>query len=56
MLASLETAAQSQEISDIIRAALAAAGHGMADDIVGIRSDRFATLDECHETTGTTQL
>jgi len=56
MLASLEAAAQSQEIGNIVRAALVAVGHGIADDIVGVRSDRFATLDECRETAGMIRL
>ena len=56
MLASLEAAAQSQEIGDIVRAALVAAGHGAQEDIAGVRSDRFATLDECRETAGTTRI
>lgn len=56
MLASLEAAAQSGEIGDIVRAALVAIGHGTPDDIAGVRSDRFATFDECHEIVGTTRL
>lgn len=49
LLASLEAAARSEEIGDLIRAALVAAEHGTPDDIEGIRSDRFATLEERHE-------
>lgn len=49
MLASLEAAAQSEEIGDIVRAALVAVGHGRPDDIAGVRSDRFARLDERRE-------
>jgi len=56
MLASLEAAARSGEIGDIVRAALVAIGHGIPDDIAGVRSDRFATLDEHHEIVGTTRL
>lgn len=56
MLASLEAAAQSGEIGDIVRAALVAIGHGRPDDITGVRSDRFATLDERREIIGTTRL
>lgn len=56
MLASLEAAAQSEEIGDIVRAALVAAGHGTPDDVAGVRSDRFATLDERREIVGTTRL
>ena len=46
MLASLEAEAQSREIGHLIRAALVAAGHGVGDDIVGVRWSRFATLEE----------
>ena len=56
MLASTEAAAQSKEIGDIVRAALAAAGHGTPDDIAGVRSDRFATTEERREIVGTTRL
>ncbi len=56
MLSSAEAAAQSEEIGDIVRAALVAAGHGSPDDIAGVRSDRFATFDECEEMVGTTRL
>lgn len=56
MLASLEAAAQSGEIGNIVRAALVAIGHGRPDDITGVRSDRFATLDECCDQVGTTRL
>lgn len=56
MLASLEAAAQSSEIGDIVRAALVAIGHGKTDDITGVRSDRFATLEECCDQVGTTRL
>lgn len=56
MLASLEAAARSGEIGDIVRAALVAIGHGRPDDITGVRSDRFATLEECCDQAGTTRL
>lgn len=56
MLASLEAAAQSGEIGDIVRAALVAVGHGTPDDVAGVRSDRFATLEECCDQAGTTRL
>lgn len=56
MLASLEAAAQSGEIGDIVRAALVTIGHGRPDDVTGVRSDRFATLDECSKMVGTTRL
>jgi len=56
MLASLEAAAQSGEIGDIVRAALVAIGHGRPDDITGVRSDRFATFEECCGQAGTTRL
>lgn len=56
MLASLEAAAQSEEIGDIVRAALVAAGYGLPDDIAGVRSDRFATIEERREIVGTTRL
>lgn len=56
MLASLEAAAQSGEIGDIVRAALVAVGHGTPDHVAGVRSDRFATLDERREIAGTTRL
>ena len=56
MLASLEAAAQSEEIGDIVRAALVAAGHGTPDGIAGVRSDRFATVEERREIVGTTRL
>ncbi len=56
MLASLEAAAQSEKIGGIVRAALVAIGHGTPDNIAGVRSDRFATLDERHESVGTTRL
>lgn len=46
MLASLEAEAQSREIGNIIRAALVTAGHGTADDITGIKSDRYTTEEE----------
>lgn len=46
MLASLEAEAQSREIGNIIRAALVMAGHGTADDITGIKSDRYTTEEE----------
>jgi hypothetical protein len=55
-LTSLDAAAQSEEISDIVRAALVAAGHGTPDDVEGVRSDRFATLDERRDIAGTTGL
>jgi exosome complex RNA-binding protein Csl4 len=54
--ASLEAAAQSGEIGDIVRAALVAIGHGKPNDITGVRSDRFATLDECCGVVGPTPL
>ena len=56
MLASLEAVARSEEIGDIVRAALVAAGHGTPDDIAGVRSDRFATIEERREIVGTTRL
>ncbi len=56
MLASAEAAVQSEEIGDIVRAALVAAGHGTPDDIAGARSDRFATAEERREIVGTTRL
>ena len=56
MLASLEAAAQSEEIGDIVRAALVAAGYGVPDDIAGVRSHRFATIEERREIVGTTRL
>ena len=46
MLASLEAEAQSHTIGNIIRAALVTAGHGTADDIIGIKSDRYTTEEE----------
>jgi len=49
MLASLEAEAQSRKIGDIIRAALVTAGHGTADDIIGIKSDRYTTEEEQRE-------
>ena len=56
MLTSLEATAQACEIGDIVRAALVVAGHGTPDDIAGVRSDRFATLDEQRECGGTIRL
>lgn len=56
MLASAEAAVQSEEIDDIVRAALVAAGHGTPDDIAGARSDRFVTAEERREIVGTTRL
>jgi hypothetical protein len=56
MFTSLNAAAESEEIGDIVRAALVAAGHGTPDDIAGVRSDRFATLDERRDIAGTTGL
>ena len=49
MLASLEAEAQSPKIGNIIRAALVTAGHGSADDIIGIKSDRYTTDEEQRE-------
>ena len=49
MLASLEAEAQSPKIGNIIRAALVTAGHGTADDIIGIKSDRYTTDAEQRE-------
>lgn len=49
MLASLEAEAQSPKIGNIIRAALVTAGHGTADDIIGIKSDRYMTDEEQRE-------
>ena len=49
MLASLEAEAQSPKIGNIIRAALVTAGHGTADDIIGIKSDRYTTDEEQRE-------
>lgn len=49
MLASLEAGAQSPKIGNIIRAALVTAGHGTADDIIGIKSDRYTTDEEQRE-------
>ena len=46
MLASLEATAGSDDIGNLIRIALAAAGHGDREDAIGIRSDRYATDDE----------
>ena len=46
MLASLEATAGSGDIGNLIRIALAAAGHGDRDDAIGVRSDRYATDDE----------
>lgn len=46
MLASLEATAGSDEIGNLVRIALAAAGHGDRDDAIGVRSDRYATDDE----------
>lgn len=56
MLASLEAAAQSEDIGEIVRAALVAAGYGAPDDIAGVRSDRFATIEERREIVGTARL
>jgi hypothetical protein len=49
MLASLEAEAQSPKIGNIIRAALVTAGHGTADDIIGIKSDRYTNDEEQRE-------
>ncbi len=46
MLASLEAEAGSEDIGELIRAALVAAGHGSETDIAGIRADRHATDSE----------
>lgn len=46
MLASLEAKAGSEDIDDLIRAALVNAGHGSEADVSGIRSDRYATHAE----------
>lgn len=49
MLASLEAEAQSRKIGNIVRAALVTAGHDTADDIIGIKSDRYTTEEEQRE-------
>lgn len=49
MLASLEAMAGSHDIGELIRAALVTAGHGSESDVVGVRSDRYATRDEQRE-------
>lgn len=49
MLASLEAEAQSPKMGNIIRAALVTAGHGTADDIIGIKSDRYTNDEEQRE-------
>ncbi|MGN7161980.1 hypothetical protein [Sphingomonas sp. SAFR-052] len=49
MIASLEAEAQSGRFEHLVRAALVAAGHGKADDIAGVPSDRFLDIDECAE-------
>lgn len=46
MLASLEAMAGSEDIGELIRAALVRAGHGNEADVPGIRSDRYATHAE----------
>lgn len=46
MLVSLEATAGSDEIGNLVRIALVAAGHGDRDDAIGVRSDRYATDDE----------
>ena len=46
MLVSVEAEAQSRKIGNVVRAALVTAGHGTVDDIIGIKSDRYATFDE----------
>lgn len=52
MLASLEAQAGSHDVGELIRAALVTAGHGSRTEIVGIRSDRYATRDEQRERLG----
>ena len=52
MLASLEATAGSDDIGNLIRIALAAAGHGDRNDAIGVRSDRYATDDERREALG----
>lgn len=52
MLASLEAQAGSHDVGELIRAALVTAGHGSDADIVGVRSDRYATRDEQRERLG----
>jgi hypothetical protein len=52
MLASLEAKAGSPDIAELIRAALVTAGHGSKADIVGVRSDRYATDEEHCERLG----
>ena len=52
MLASLEATAGSDDIGNLIRIALAAAGHGDRDDAIGVRSDRYATDNERREALG----
>ena len=49
MLASVEAKAGSHDIGALVRAALVDAGHGSEADIVGVRSDRYATRDEQRE-------
>ncbi|RDE04203.1 hypothetical protein [Sphingomonas aracearum] len=52
MLASLEAKAGSHNVGELIRAALVTAGHGTGSDIVGVRSDRYATRNEQRERRG----
>lgn len=52
MLASLEATAGSDDIGNLIRIALVAAGHGDRDDAIGVRSDRYATDHERREALG----
>lgn len=52
MLASLEATAVSDDIGNLIRIALAAAGHGDREDAIGVRSDRYATDDERRKALG----
>lgn len=49
ILASLESKARSHDIGELVRAALVTAGHGSEADIVGVRSDHYATRDEQRE-------